>query len=104
MQIVPLQAVPNQTLAVPVSSQNCELNVYQKNTGMFMDVLLNNVIILGGVACQDRNRIIRSIYFGFAGDFAFYDTRGTDNPFYTGLGSRFQLVYIEPSELPPGVG
>lgn len=104
MLIVPIQPVANQTLAALLSTQVCQLNIYQKNTGIYMDVLVNDDLVIGGVACQDRNRIIRSLYFGFQGDFAFFDTQGADNPFYTGLGSRFKLIYIEPSELPPGVG
>lgn len=106
-QIVPLTAVPNQTLAVPLAGQNCRLNVYQKNSGLFMDVLVDDSPIILGVICQNANRIVRDLYLGFAGDFAFYDTQAGStptDPVYTGLGARYQLVYIEASELPEGVG
>lgn len=106
-QVVPLYAVPNQTFYVPLDGQNCRLNIYQKTTGLFMDVLVDEAAIIVGVICQDRNRIVRDLYLGFRGDFAFYDLQGGDSPIdpvYTGLGDRFQLVYILPSELPAGVG
>lgn len=104
MLIVPLQAVPNQTLAVLLSNQACQLNVYQKAFGLYMDVLVSNKLIIGGVICQNLNRIVRSLYFGFQGDFWFSDQQGTSDPDYTGLGTRFVLQYLEPSDLPLGVG
>jgi len=103
-EIVTLQAVPNQTLAVPLAGQNCQLNVYQKTGGLFIDVLINDEPIILGVICQNKNRIVRDLYLGFAGDFAFFDTQGEADPDYTGLGGRYQLIYIEASELPEGVG
>lgn len=101
MQVVPLQALPNQTLNIQLNGQSCTLNVYQLSTGMFMDVLVNDVLIIGGVICENLNRIVRSLYLGFIGDFAFVDTQGTDPPVYTGLGTRFYLLYLLPTELSP---
>lgn len=104
MLTVPLQATPNQTVAVPLAGQSCQLNVYQKSTSLMADVLVDGEIVLSGVLCLDRNRLIRDLYLGFVGDLAFFDTQGLDDPAYTGLGGRYQLVYIEASELPAGVG
>jgi hypothetical protein len=33
-----------------------------------------------------------------------FDTQGASDPVYTGAGSRFQLVYLEPADLPAGEG
>jgi len=101
MQLIPLSVLPNQTLAVQLAGQSCTLNLYQKNTGLFMDVLVNDVLIIGGVLCENLNRIVRSLYLGFIGDFAFIDTQGTTDPYYTGFGSRYFLLYVDPSELAP---
>lgn len=101
MQIIPLQTQPNQTIATQLAGQSVSLNVYQKSTGMFMDVLVNDVLIIGGVLCENLNRIVRSLYLGFIGDFAFVDTQGTLDPYYAGLGTRYYLVYFDASELPP---
>lgn len=101
MQLIPLQATANQTVSVQLSGQSCTLNVYQKSTGLFMDVLVNDVLIIGGVLCENLNRIVRSTYLGFIGDFAFVDTQGTLDPYYEGIGSRYYLIYLNASELAP---
>ena len=103
-QIIPLTAVANQTLAVPLAGQNAQLNVYQKGLYLYMDVFLDNEAIIRGVICEDRNRIIRDLYLGFAGDFFFMDMEGVTDPQYTGLNSRYFLVYVPADELPEGVG
>jgi hypothetical protein len=92
--IVPLQPVPSQTTQVVLTGQSCQLNVYQAPTALFMDVYANDEPIRVGMICQNLNRIVRRIYLGFVGDFIFVDTQGTADPVYTGLGSRFYLIYL----------
>jgi hypothetical protein len=102
MQTIPIAAIPNQTLNVQLGGQACILNVYQLAYGLFMDVYIGNTLIVGGVICENLNRIVRSLYLGFIGDLCFFDTQGAQNPqdpIYTGLGSRYQLVYLTPSDL-----
>lgn len=99
MLIIPVQPTPSQTLSTTLASQATQLQINQKSTGMFINVYLNNALVLGGVICQDRNRIIRNAYFGYVGDFIFADTQGTDDPYYTGLGSRYLLIYLEQADL-----
>lgn len=99
MQVVPTQSLPNQSLQVQLANQACTLNVYQFRYGLFMDVYVGTTLIIGGVICENLNRIVRSTYLGFIGDFTFFDTLGTDDPVYTGLGSRFVLIYLEASDL-----
>lgn len=99
MLLVPLQPVPNQTLQVQLGGQACTLNVYQFAYGLFMDVYVGTALIIGGVICENLNRIVRSLYLGFVGDFCFLDTGGTSDPIYTGLGTRFQLLYLEETDL-----
>lgn len=99
MQTIPLQAVPSQSLSVLLSGQNCQLAVYQKSTGLFLDLSMNNAPVLTTVICRDRVRLIRQSYHGFAGDLAFVDTQGKSDPDYTGLAGRFALVYLEAGDL-----
>ncbi|WP_160286398.1 Ig domain-containing protein [Pseudomonas knackmussii] len=99
MQIIPLAAVAAQTLKVVLGQQNCVLNVYQKSTGIYLDVTLEGEVILTGVLARDRVRCIRQDYLGFVGDLAFMDTQGADDPVYSGLGSRWVLMYLEPADL-----
>lgn len=97
---IALQAVPNQTLATPLGNQNCQLNVFQKGEFVYMDVFVNAAPIVLGVICENKNRIVRDRYLGFLGDFAFIDMQGDTDPVYTGLGDRYQLIYLEEAELP----
>lgn len=99
MLVVPLQAVPSQIVGVSLANQACTFNVYAKSAGLYIDVLVNNALIIGGVICQDLNRIVRDVYLGFIGDLIFFDTQGASDPTYSGLGGRFVLLYLDPSEV-----
>lgn len=99
MLVVPTQPVPNQTFSVVLANQQVSLAINQTDFGLFMTVNLANVPIATGLLCEDRNRMLRESYLGFVGDFQFYDLQGTDPPLYTGLGTRWLLVYLEASDL-----
>lgn len=100
MQVVPLQPSPNQTLNVNLNNQNCKLAIYQKFAGLFCDLYVNDVLIMGGMIAQNLNRMVRSKYLPFLGDLAFGDLQGTTDPIYMGLGGRYVLFYLEPADLP----
>lgn len=97
-QIVPVQAVPNQQVQCQLGGQACTFNIYQQAYGLYIDVYIGQALIIAGVIAENLNRIVRSTYLGFSGDLTFWDTQGLENPVYTGLGTRFLLVYIEQSE------
>lgn len=99
MRIVPLQPIPAQTVNVNLANQNTQIEVYQTDFGMFMDVAVNNSPIINSVLCENLNRIVRDAYLGFAGDFCFIDNQGSEDPVYTGLGSRFSLAYLEVADM-----
>lgn len=99
MKTVALQAVPSQTLNVLLGGQNCQISVYQKSTGLYLDLSINNVPVISTAMCRDRVKLVRQAYRGFAGDLAFADLQGLSDPDYTGLGGRFVLVYLEPLDL-----
>ena len=100
MLTIPIQNVSNQTFNVMLNNQQVQMNIYMitEDARLYMDVLLNNIPIVYCVPCQNLNRIIRNLYFGFVGDFIFNDTQGSIDPFYSELGSRFVLYYLEASE------
>lgn len=99
MLVIPLTAVPNQVEVVPLDGNSVQLAVNQRSNGLYIDVFMNGLPIVLGVICENLNRIIRGRYLGFPGELFFDDTQGTDDPDYTGLGARFQLFYIEASEI-----
>lgn len=102
--VVPLQQTAAQNFTISLNSQSCQIAVYQKTNGLFMDLAINNITsIVFGEICQNLNRIVRYPYIGFLGDFIFYDTQGVSDPEYTGLGTRYQLLYLFPSEVTSAV-
>lgn len=92
--VVPLSAVPAQVLAVTLAQQACTIRVYQKAFGIFLDLYVDGRAIVLGVQCEDRNRVVRDAYRGFTGDLLFVDTQGRDDPYYTGLGGRYVLLWV----------
>jgi hypothetical protein len=99
MQIVPLQAVPNQVVFCTLGGQITQIGVYQTYGGLFVDIYINNALIIGGVIAENQNAIVRSQYLGFSGDLAFIDNQGASDPDYTGLGARYSLAYLTAAEL-----
>lgn len=99
MLVIPLAATPSQKLNALLAGQNCQIKVYQKTTGLYLDLAINDASIKSGILCLDRVLLIRHAYLGFIGDLTFFDTQGTDDPSYDGLGARYQLVYVEASDL-----
>lgn len=100
MQIIPVSDVPNQEVTVTLAGQACMIRLYSTLTqGMFCDLYVSGTLIIGGVACQNLNRIVRSLYLGFIGDLCWNDTQGADDPSYPGLGARYQFCYLPTSEL-----
>ena len=99
MQVIPLQTLPNQTLQVQLNGQACTINVFQYAYGLFASVAVGATPIINSAICENLVRLVRDAYLGFAGDLVFVDTQGSDNPNYTELGSRWQLVYLSPADL-----
>jgi len=93
--IIPLRPLPSQVVTVSLANQTSKIEVAQKSTGMFLNLYVNDELIIGGVICQNLNRIVRNTYLGFVGDLCFYDSQGDTDPVYTGLGTRYSLVYLE---------
>jgi hypothetical protein len=95
--VVPLLTVASQILTVQLNQQSCNLNVYQRTTGLFIDVGIGGQLIICGVIAHDRCKILRDTYLGFVGDLAFWDSQGTQDPDWTGLNQRYYLGYFYPT-------
>lgn len=100
MQTIPIKSVPNQVLTVMLTGQLTKIELSTSSDGlMYASIYLNDAAIVTGVICQNLNRLIRDAYHGFAGDLAFYDTQGSNDPTYDGLGVRYQLTYLTAAEV-----
>ena len=99
MQTVPLQPVPNQQVQTVLGGQNCQIAVYQKDQGVFADLNVNGVDVSSGILALNTVNLCPCGYAGFAGSLFFADTQGSDDPVYTGIGSRFLMLYMTEAEL-----
>ena len=99
MQAVPVQAVPSQTLTAVLGNQNCQINIYQKQGVVYLDLYVNNEPIVNARQCENANRIVRYAYLGFIGDLIWQDTQGQTDPVYSGMGTRYILQYLSASDL-----
>src|SRR5215469_1057381 len=89
--VVPLLTVPSQILPILLNGQNCNSNVYQRTTGLYVDLGVDQQLIIAGVLALDRVKIVRDAYLGFTGDLAFWDSQGGQDPDWTGLNTRYFL-------------
>jgi hypothetical protein len=101
MQLIPLMAVPSQTIQPTLGGQRTRINIYHRTTGLYCDVFLNDVIVVGGVVCHQNSLIVRDFYRGFAGDLMIVDQQGNDDPQWNGLGIRWVLYWLEPWQIYP---
>lgn len=94
MQLIALQPVPSQQLQVVLGGQNCQIAVYTKTTGLYVDLNVNGADVSIGVIARDGVPLVPTAYLGFAGNLVIADTQGAADPTYDGLGGRYQLVYL----------
>lgn len=99
MLTIPLLPTPAQTMNVVLGDQSCTVSLVHKAQGLFLDLYVEDRLVLASALCRDRVRLVRAAYLGFAGDLAMMDTQGKEDPQYTGLGARWQLVYFSAGEL-----
>ncbi|MDF2386591.1 hypothetical protein JMG10_34330 [Nostoc ellipsosporum NOK] len=78
---------------VQLGAESCRIAVYQKRTGLYLDLFVNDAAVVVGALCRDRTFLIRNAYLGFTGDLVFVDSQGISDPDYTGLGTRYALLW-----------
>jgi len=93
-QVIPISAAPSQTMTVTLGGQQCRITINQKYGLVFVDVTVGGVPAVLGTIARDRVSIVRYPYLGFVGTLSFVDTQGTDDPLYTGMGTRWKLAYL----------
>lgn len=112
MLVVPLQPVPAQQLSTNLNGQVVGLSIYQLGIppvgDLYCDVTLDGSPIINCRRCRAYSgsateampfMLLDAQYWGFEGDLIFVDTQGDADPVYSGLGSRWQLVYYDPSDI-----
>lgn len=98
MLVIPTAPIPFQTLQCQLNDQACTIEIFQEAYGLYVNLTVNDSLVVAGVIAENLNRIVRNRYLGFVGDLVFQDLQGTEDPVYTGLGDRFVLLYIEEAD------
>jgi hypothetical protein len=81
-------------LAIVLAGQNCDITVTTLATGLYFSLSAGGEPITLNTICRNLGRLLLDRgYKGFTGDFVFVDTQGVSDPEYTGLGSRWLLIY-----------
>lgn len=98
---VPLQPVPNQTLAINLAGQSCQIALRYNGGPLFLDLTVGGVAVVTCKICRNLQRLLLDAqYHGFSGDFVFVDSQGDTDPTYTGLDDRYRLYYLAATDLP----
>ncbi|ANI29434.1 hypothetical protein PL78_06210 [Yersinia entomophaga] len=99
MMTVSIEPMKSQEFSVQLGGQQCNIRLIQRTSAIYMDLTVDGNPIMQGVPCYFGNRMVRYSYLGFKGDLLFLDSVGQNDPQWEGLGSRFQLFYLEEADI-----
>lgn len=97
MQNIPIQALPNQTLSVPLDNNQWDISIKTTNGTVSVTLVLNGIVIIENLRAVAGTRIIPDKYQE-SGNFAII-TQNFQIPDYTQFGNTQTLVYISAAEL-----
>jgi hypothetical protein len=98
MNVIPLAAIPNQSLSVLLNSQQFDLRIIDCGNGVTaIDITINNTILITGIRIVPNFPIIASDYME-NGNFIL-QTLNDEYPDYTRFGVDQFLIYANQSEI-----
>ncbi len=97
MQILPLQAIPNQELSTVLDGNQWDISIKLVNGAIAVSLTLNGADLIDNARAVAGMRIIQSVYQQ-NGNFAIISTNQTV-PDYTQFGTTQFLIYISVAEL-----
>lgn len=90
---VPISPIPFQELSVVLDDQNCVIALRQIAQSIYCDLTVDDTVVFQGRICETESLINQYPSRYFRGQLYFVDTKGSANPQYEGLNSRWLLVY-----------
>lgn len=98
MKTIPLSPIPSQKIKIVLDDQDCEISVLLRGQKMYLDLIVDGIVIQKGALLLDFVSAIQIPTRYFSGTLAIIDTQGNKDPQYTGLGDRWQLCYWSDGE------
>lgn len=97
LRAIPLSPIPHQSMSVVLQERNVALTLRTLDGTLYADVLCEGVPVCTTHVCQDRQLLTaRAEYLGFPGlSLWFADLRGTSDPHWSELNSRYVLLSVE---------
>lgn len=96
---IPLDPVPSQSFQIVLDNQDCEIDLLFRGNNFFVNLIVDGTIVQQGAIVHDAVSIITRPNNIFSGAIAVIDTQGDDDPLYSGLGTRWQMVYFSTDDL-----
>lgn len=90
---IPLKPIPAQRFTCPLAGQSYTFWLRQLQSGLYLDLAMQTRPLILGALCLHGTDIIRNPASPLQGTLTFTDTQGSQDPDYTGLGSRFVLQF-----------
>ncbi len=97
MQLIPLQALPNQAFTIVLDNNQWLFSIKTANGITAISLGLNNNVIMDNMRIVANNLIIPSRYQE-SGNF-FFLTQNFQLPYYTEFGTTQSLIYVSAEEL-----
>lgn len=92
---IPIKPIPAQVLSVVLSQQRCTITLQLRGDHLYFSLEVGGVQIVRNRIIRDRATLSGDEYLGLTGQIYMADTQGKSDPEYTGLGSRWVLIYEE---------
>jgi len=96
---VPLAALPDQRLQIILGNQDVTLRVYSRGGNLYTDLDVSGANIWRGFIVRNSLPCKLYPYLAFAGQLVFVDMQGEADPQWSGLGSRWQCLYLTDAEV-----
>lgn len=97
LRTIPIAPVPNQAFSVVLAERNVSVALRTLQDRLYADVMCEGVPVCSTRICHDRQVLTgRAEHLGFPGlRLCFVDLRGTSDPQWAELGSRYLLLSVE---------
>ena len=92
--IIPIQKIPNQSFFIDLNNQECEIHIYERYGSTYLDLKVNDKVLMQGQICLNNVDIIQYNHLDFNGNLRFIDTQGAEDPYYTGFNERYAFAYV----------